>query len=180
MNSTGMKTIIAIVILAGVLAAGVWIGRRSPADVAQQAPATETPNAAPALAAVPAPQAEFRDPYQRSLKIYEFRKAADSGPDRGREIFYYKCWFCHNEFAGPQSAPNLVGVFQRKQLLSGRPTTEDGIKDEIRNGGEGMAAYKYVLTEADLNDLVSYLKNGCCWNSESPPPNPRFVANGGD
>jgi mono/diheme cytochrome c family protein len=114
----------------------------------------------------------MRDPYQRSLAIYEFKKAAQSGPDRGREIFYYKCWFCHNEFA--KGAPALKGVFQRDKLLSGRPTTEDGIKDEIRNGGAGMAAYKYTLNEADLNDLVAYIREQCCWDSKRTPPNPRY------
>jgi mono/diheme cytochrome c family protein len=177
MNARSTRALLAGVTILAVLAAGIWIGRRSPVQEAAAPPAAEQPKAA---APAETPQAANIDPYQRSIAIYTFKKAAQSGPDRGREIFYYKCWFCHNEFAGPQSAPNLVGVFQRKQLLSGRPTTEDGIKDEIRNGGAGMASYKYVLTEADLNDLVSYLKNGCCWNSESPPPNPRFVANGGD
>ena len=117
-------------------------------------------------------------PYQRSVAIYTFHKAAASGPDRGREIFYYKCWFCHNEFA--DGAPKLKGVFQHKQLLSGRPANEEGIKDEIRNGGAGMAAYKYVLSETDLNDLVSYIRDQCCWDSKSPPPNPRYRGNAGE
>jgi mono/diheme cytochrome c family protein len=142
-----------------------------PEQTAATGPASQQQGARPA----PAPaEPATRDPYQRSLAIYEFKKAAQSGPDRGREIFYYKCWFCHNEFAGPQSAPDLKTVFQRKQLLSGRPTTEDGVKEEIREGGAGMAAYKYTLNDADINDLVSYLKSDCCWNSESPPPNPNF------
>ena len=86
--------------------------------------------------------------------------------------FYYKCWFCHNEWA--DGAPKLTGVYGRKTLLSGRPATDDGIKDEIRNGGAGMAAYKYVLSETDLDDLVAFLREGCCWNSDAPPPNPRY------
>ena len=174
MNSSNARTILAAIAIAAVLAVIFWAGRR-PAETAI------APAPSPAkIAAAPEAPLPFNDEYQRSIAIYTFKKAAQSGPDRGREIFYYKCWFCHNEFAGPQSAPNLATVFQRKQLLSGRPTTEDGIKDEIRNGGAGMAAYKYTLNEADLNDLVSYLKSGCCWNSDSPPPNPRFLANGGD
>jgi mono/diheme cytochrome c family protein len=172
MASNTARAILAAVAIALVLAVIFWFGRRPPAEEAA------APEPVKTASAPQAPEPEIVDSDQRSIAIYEFRKAAASGPDRGREIFYYKCWFCHNEFAGPQSAPNLAGVFQRKQLLSGRPTTEDGIKDEIRNGGEGMAAYKYTLTEADLNDLVSYLKEGCCWNSDSPPPNPRFRVNG--
>jgi cytochrome c5 len=99
-----------------------------------------------------------RDPYQRSLETYEFKKAAASGPERGREIFYYKCWFC------------------RGTLLSGLPVNNDTVKDRIRNGGEGMAAYRYALSEADLDDLVSFVREKCCWNSDAPPANPRYRA----
>jgi mono/diheme cytochrome c family protein len=117
-------------------------------------------------------KAPARDPYQKSLRVYEFRKAAESGAERGREVFYYKCWFCHNEFT--KDIPKLPGLFQRATLISGEPVNEDTVKNKIRGGGPGMAAYKYALSEADLNDLVGYLREGCCWNSDSPPPNPQY------
>ena len=173
MGSRVAKLVLAGTAITVVVVLGLFIGRRTP-DVATNTPAAPPPKEALA----PAPQPAFADPYQRSVAIYNFRKAAMSGADRGREIFYYKCWFCHNEFA--QGAPPLKGVFQRKKLLSGRPTTGDGIKDEIRNGGAGMAAYKYVLNDADLNDLVAYIRDECCWDSNSPPPNPRYRANATD
>jgi mono/diheme cytochrome c family protein len=116
--------------------------------------------------------APARDPYQKSLHIYEFKKAAASGAERGQEIFYYKCWFCHNEFT--KDIPKLPGLFQRATLISGEPVNEGTVKAKIRDGGAGMAAYKYVLNESDLNDLVSYLREKCCWNSDSPPPNPHY------
>jgi mono/diheme cytochrome c family protein len=164
---------IVLAAIGAVVVLVLLIGRR-PAEVA-----SDTPTAAPQkIAQTSPPDPPFADPYQRSVAIYTFHKAAASGADRGREIFYYKCWFCHNEFA--DGAPKLKGVFQRKQLLSGRPANEDGIKDEIRNGGAGMAAYKYVLSDADLNDLVSYIRDQCCWDSKSPPPNPRYRGNAGD
>jgi len=115
-----------------------------------------------------------KDYYQRSLETYEFRKAAQSGPERGREIYYYKCWFCHNEFS--KTAPQLTGLFQRPTLLSGLPVNNETVKDRIRNGGDGMAAYKYTLSEADLNDLVSFVREKCCWDSDAPPLNPRYQA----
>jgi len=37
-----------------------------------------------------AQESSAKDNYQRSLQIYEFKKAAPSGPARGQEIFYYK------------------------------------------------------------------------------------------
>ena len=124
--------------------------------------------------AKPESSAPIRDNYQRSLETYEFKKSAASGPERGREIFYYKCWFCHNEYT--KQAPQLTGLFKRETLLSGLPVNDDTVKDRIRNGGAGMAAYKYTLSEADLNDLVSFVRDKCCWDSVAPPANPRYRA----
>jgi mono/diheme cytochrome c family protein len=125
-------------------------------------------------AAAPQASVPIQDKYQRSLETYEFKKAAASGPERGREIFYYKCWFCHNEFT--THAPQLTGLFQRGTLLSGLPVNNDTVKDRIRNGGEGMAAYKYTLNEADLDDLVAFVREKCCWDSDAPPANPSYRA----
>src|SRR6516162_9238751 len=117
-------------------------------------------------------KAPAKDYNQRALEIYEFKKAAASGPDRGQEIFYYKCWFCHNEFT--KDIPKLAGLFQRSTLLSGEPVNDHTVKGKIREGGPGMAAYKYTLQDPDIDDLVSYLREKCCWDSDSPPPNPRY------
>jgi mono/diheme cytochrome c family protein len=118
------------------------------------------------------PRAPAKDYYQRSLEIYEFRKAAPSGPERGQEIFYYKCWFCHNEYT--KDIPKLAGLYQRPTLLSGEPPNDETVKQKIRNGGPSMPAYKHALSDLDINDLVSYLREKCCWDSDSPPPNPRY------
>ena len=150
------------------LLAGAFLAAASliaPAAIAQQATPAEAP---------PEPKPIAKDYYQRSLETYEFRKAAKSGAERGREIFYYKCWFCHNEFT--KQAPQLTGLYQRGTLLSGLPVNDDNVKDRIRNGGAGMAAYRYTLSDADLNDLVSFVRDKCCWDSDAPPPNPRYQA----
>jgi hypothetical protein len=40
-----------------------------------------------------------------------------------------------------------------------------------------MPAYRHILTDTDLADLVSYLKDAsCCFDGTEPPPNPRYVA----
>jgi cytochrome c5 len=126
----------------------------------------------------PAPAQESNAPAkdynQRALEIYEFRKAAASGPERGQEIFYYKCWFCHNEFT--QGIPRLDGLYQKGKLMSGESVTDATVKEKIRSGGPGMAAYKYALSDADLDDLVSFVREKCCWDSDTPPLNPRFRA----
>ena len=128
----------------------------------------------------PATQAQPAEPTkdynQRALEIFEFRKAAQSGPERGKEIYYYKCWMCHNALA-QGGAPKLAGLFKRKTLVTGEPLNDESAKKQIRNGSPNMGAYKYVLSDADLNDLVSWLHDeNCCWNSDAPPLNPRYKA----
>ena len=114
------------------------------------------------------------DELQRADQIYQFKKAAVSGAERGREIFYYKCWFCHNEFT--KDVPKLEGLFTHATLISGQPVNDETVKNQIRNGSADMAAYKYTLSEADLNDLVVFLREKCCWNSDAPPLNPAYPA----
>src|SRR5947207_7309255 len=81
--------------------------------------------------------APAKDYDQRALEIYEFRKAAQSGPARGKEIYFYKCWMCHNELA-QGGAPKLVGLFQRPALVSGDSVNEDTVKTKILNGSANM------------------------------------------
>src|SRR5262245_30294200 len=110
------------------------------------------------------PAAPPKDYDQRALEIYEFRKAARSGPERGREIYFYKCWMCHNELA-QGGAPKLVGLFQRPMLASGDPVNDETVKTKILNGSPNMPAYKHVLAEGDLADLMSWLRDEkCCWD----------------
>jgi mono/diheme cytochrome c family protein len=158
-----MKTGKAISILfaiAAVFAAG-QIGQ--PASAQQPAPP-------PPAKAEPA-----KDYDQRSLEIYEFKKAAQSGPERGREIFYYKCWFCHNEYT--KDIPKLTGLYQHPAMIAtGDPVTDEAVKNQIRNGSANMASYKTTLSEADIDDLVSFIRTECCWNSDAPPLNPRYIA----
>ena len=163
MQTTMTKSILAVAAI-GLATVSTVTG----ADAQQQA-------RQPAAQAQPAEPA--KDYNQRALEIYEFRKAAQSGPHRGQEIYYYKCWMCHNELA-EGGAPKLVGLFKRANLVTGDPVSDDAVLNQIRNGSANMPAYKYVLNDADLKDLLSWLHDeSCCWNSDAPPPNPRYKGN---
>jgi len=70
------RTSVITVSLGLVLWGGSLINRPAAAQEASSQPKTE--------------KATPRDEYQRSLKIYEFTKAAKSGPARGEELYYYK------------------------------------------------------------------------------------------
>ena len=121
----------------------------------------------PASAQTPVDQPVAVDSYQRSADHFAFNATAKSGPQRGEELYYYKCWFCHNTFA--KRAPYLKDIFARPGV------TDKTIADKIRSGGPGMPSYVTTFKDADIADLVSYLKEKCCWEGEDAPPNPRYV-----
>ena len=119
---------------------------------------------------------------QRSWEILNFKRFADSGPDRGKEIYFYKCWVCHNDYtrAAGSPAPTLRDLYKRPKLLSGQPVNDETIAAKIKNGGPNMPGYQYTLSERDLADLVSFFREGkCCWEDseeKEPPRNPRYKA----
>lgn len=114
-----------------------------------------------------------KDDYQRSLEIYNYKTVAKSGPRRGEELYYYKCWICHNEYA--KTGPQLKDLFKRPTFVtSDEPINDQTVAGKIRNGGPGMPAFGATLKPADIADLLSYIKEGCCFDAHNPPPNPRY------
>jgi Cytochrome C oxidase, cbb3-type, subunit III len=118
------------------------------------------------------------DPYQRSGLIYYNKLMGKSGPERGQHIYYLKCWICHNEYAiasDPKgAAPTLKDLYKRPALLSGRPVNDENVASKIRDGGPRMPAYRHVLGDSDMADLLAYLREKCCWDADHPPANPRY------
>lgn len=119
---------------------------------------------------------------QRSAEILYFKRLADGGPDRGKEIYFFKCWVCHNEYtrAAGTPAPSLKNLYKRPKLMSGQPVNDDTVAKQIREGGAGMPGFQYSLSDQDKSDLVSFFRSGkCCWEDSEehdPPRNARYRA----
>ncbi len=129
----------------------------------------------PPKAAAPADISTATDDLQRSLRLDTYRILADNGPARGENIYFYKCWMCHNQYA--KSAPLLKDLFQRESLTSGDPVSDDNVTAKIKEGGAGMPAFRTSLSDADVADLVAYFHSGkCCVEGENPPANPWYRA----
>ena len=113
---------------------------------------------------------------QRSVGVYAYNVAAKSGAARGEVIYYYKCWFCHNDYAreAGSPAPTLKDIFKRATLVTGDPVNDDTIAKHIRNGSPQMPAFGTTLKDADVADLIAYLHKGCCYEETKPPANPSF------
>jgi mono/diheme cytochrome c family protein len=114
---------------------------------------------------------------QRSVEIFNFRTTAESGPRRGEEIYYFKCWYCHNSYTVKLGTGGvaLKGLFTRPTLVTtGQPVTTESVAEKIRNGSARMPAYRSTLTDADMADLLSYLRSDACCFEDEPPSNPRY------
>ena len=79
---------------------------------------------------------------------------------------------CHNKYA--KTGPLLHDLYQRSRLVSGEPVNDQTVTEKIKNGGTGMPAYRHTLSDADLEDLLSYLREKCCFEADEPPRNPRY------
>ena len=96
-----------------------------------------------------------------SLALGQGKKKNDSkGGDvaKGQEIFQ-QCGVCHNSDSNEKKmGPGLKGLFQAEKMTNGKKPTEANVRAKIDEGGNGMPAYKDMLSDAEKNDLIAYLK----------------------
>ena len=130
-----------------------------------------------------APTNDVVDRYQRSYEVLQYNEVATSGVARGETIYFYKCWMCHQKLSrmglpGPgakadtsgQAGPPLKDLFKR-------PITDEAVAAKIKAGGPGMVAFGHTLTDADIADVISYLRSPmCCYENDDPPKNPHYKA----
>ncbi len=138
-------------------------------SMARPANAGRTPDGA---ADTPTPAANHDD-LQRSYRTDHYLEVAESGAARGENIYWHKCWACHNKYQ--QAAPQLEGLFQHAALITGVPVSEENVAAHIKKGGPGMPSFGTTLSNADVADVVSYLHSEkCCVEGESLPANPWY------
>ena len=85
--------------------------------------------------------------------------AADKGDaEKGKAVFQ-QCGVCHNADSDQKKmGPGLKGLFKKDKLANGKKLTDANIRAKIEEGGNGMPAYKDMLTDAEKNNLIAYLK----------------------
>ena len=79
---------------------------------------------------------------------------------RGAALFQQNCVSCHNKQPGdntPFGPPNLHGIFTSKTTIN-PPVTPAQASETIHNGKAPMPAFGSMLTEAQIGDLIAYLK----------------------
>jgi mono/diheme cytochrome c family protein len=77
---------------------------------------------------------------------------------KGKAVFQ-QCSVCHRADSDQKKmGPGLKGLFKKAKLADGKKPTEAGVRAKIDAGGNGMPAYKDMLSDAEKDDLMAYLK----------------------
>jgi len=83
---------------------------------------------------------------------------ADGDATKGKEVFE-QCSVCHNpDSAEKKMGPGLKGEFKKEKMVNGKAPTDANVRALVNAGGNGMPAYNDMLTDAEKNDLIAYLK----------------------
>src|ERR1051326_1650391 len=76
---------------------------------------------------------------------------------KGKEVFE-QCGVCHNaDSTEKKMGPGLKGLFSHDKMLNGKKPTEANVRAKIDEGGNGMPAYKEILSDEDKDNVIAYL-----------------------
>jgi cytochrome c len=84
--------------------------------------------------------------------------AGKGDAEKGKEVFQ-QCAVCHNaDSTEKKMGPGLKGLFSREKMTNGKKPTDENVLEKINEGGNGMPAYKEMLSDDEKDDLIAYLK----------------------
>jgi mono/diheme cytochrome c family protein len=92
-------------------------------------------------------------------------KKAPAGKDpaavkRGQEVFQQKCSTCHYDTSDAKKiGPGLKGISKRGTFtVNNNKVTDETLKTWIENGDSLMPPFKDVLEDAQIKDVIAYVK----------------------
>jgi len=78
---------------------------------------------------------------------------------RGKTVFEGQCAVCHNaDSTVKKIGPGLKRLLKKPKLVNGKAATEANVRAIIDSGGNGMPPFKDILSAAQKDDLIAYLK----------------------
>jgi len=79
---------------------------------------------------------------------------------RGHDVFQEKCSICHFDTSEAKKiGPGLKGLNKRGTFsVNGNKVTDENLKTWIENGDSLMPPFKDVLEEAQIKDVIAYVK----------------------
>jgi mono/diheme cytochrome c family protein len=77
---------------------------------------------------------------------------------KGKAVFE-QCAVCHNaDSTEKKMGPGLKGLFKKDKLANGKKPTDATVLAKVNDRGNGMPAYKDMLSDQEKDDLLAYLK----------------------
>jgi mono/diheme cytochrome c family protein len=86
------------------------------------------------------------------------KQAHKGDAGKGKAVFADQCAVCHALDASKKLGPGMKGLFKKARLQNGQPLNDTSVRALVDAGGNGMPPYKDLLTAAQKNDLLAYLK----------------------
>src|ERR1700676_573861 len=79
---------------------------------------------------------------------------------KGKDVFDSNCSVCHNsDSTDVKMGPGFKGLFKKaKMATADKAPTDANILNKINEGGNGMPAYKDILSDAEKANVIAYLK----------------------
>jgi len=89
----------------------------------------------------------------------DYGPAFASAETRGEAVYERNCSPCHDaqNLQLLKQPPKLSGLFQRQQLPSGAPATEEQVRKTIVSGRGIMPPFEHTLDKQQVDDLLKYL-----------------------
>ena len=85
--------------------------------------------------------------------------AADKGDAAKGKAVFEQCSVCHNPDSDEKKmGPGLKGLFKKDKMTNGKKPSDATVRARIDEGGNGMPAYKDMLSDTEKDDLIAYLK----------------------
>jgi len=83
--------------------------------------------------------------------------AADAA--KGKSNFEDNCSVCHNSDSTERKmGRGLKGLFKHDKLANGKAVNEANVTGMINEGGNGMPPFADILSKAEKDDIVAFLK----------------------
>ena len=78
---------------------------------------------------------------------------------RGERVYQTSCAQCHGTAEiGPTQGPALTDLYGKPYMPSGAPANDERVTEVIKQGKRMMPGYARTLDEAQIADLVAYLR----------------------
>src|SRR6476620_2732624 len=85
--------------------------------------------------------------------------SAGKGDAAKGKVVFEQCAVCHNADSDEKKmGPGLKGLYKKDKMTNGKKPTDATVRAKVDEGGNGMPAYKDMLSDQEKDDLIAYLK----------------------